>query len=76
MNKSLARKCLLLVNSTEMYSRLQEIISFKIEEHRSNLEKTKDITRINEIQGAIAELRRLQHLREEVIGNAENGSED
>jgi hypothetical protein len=51
------------------------VISDKIEEHRNNLEKTKDVARISELQGAIAELRRLQHLREEVIEGAENGPE-
>jgi hypothetical protein len=75
MNRKLARNTLLLVNDKEMYDRLQAIISSKIEDHRTNLEKTKDMVRVNEIQGAIAELRRFQHLREEVIQGAENGPE-
>ena len=58
-----------------MYEALQAVVDYKIEEHRNNLEKTKDITRINEIQGAISELRRLQHLRDEVIQSAENGAD-
>jgi len=58
-----------------MYEALQTVVDYKIEEHRNNLEKTKDITRINEIQGAISELRRLQHLRDEVIQSAENGAD-
>jgi len=75
MNKKLARQTLLLVNSKDMYEALQTVVDYKIEEHRNNLEKTKDITRINEIQGAISELRRLQHLRDEVIQSAENGAD-
>jgi hypothetical protein len=75
MNRKLARQTLLFVNDTEMYDRFQAIISSKIEDHRTNLEKTKDMVRVNEIQGSIAELRRLQHLREEVIEKAENGPE-
>lgn len=75
MDTKLARKSLLLVNNVEAYNILQELIAVKIEEHRTNLENTKEITRINEIQGAIAELRRLQHLREEVTQEAKNERE-
>lgn len=75
MNRKLARQSLLLVNSKDMYDSLQSVISYKIEEHRNNLEKTKDASRVLEIQGAIAELRRFQHLRNEIIEGAENGSE-
>ena len=65
----------MLVNNVEAYNLLQDLISGRIEELRNNLESTKVITRINEIQGAIAELRRLQHLREEVTQEAKNGRE-
>jgi hypothetical protein len=75
MLKSQARKALIFVNSTEVYSSFLGVVSDKIEDHRNNLEKTKDAGRISEIQGAISELRRLLHLREEVIEGSENGSE-
>jgi Ribonuclease G/E len=75
MNRKLARQCLLLVNSKEMYDCLQNVISHKIEEHRNNLEKTRDAASVLEIQGSIAELRRLQHLRNEVIEGSKNGPE-
>jgi hypothetical protein len=51
--------------------RLQAYAEARIEQHRSNLEKQKDRDRILEIQGAIAELRRLSTLRDEVIKGAE-----
>lgn len=71
MDRDVARFCLLLVNDFENYQRLQAIVEEKIKNHLENLEKTKDTTRIYEIQGAIAELRRWQHLKEEVQGAAQ-----
>jgi len=71
MDRELARFVLLLVNDKENYDRLQKIISAKIENHRNSLETTKSPERISEIQGAIAELRRMQHLKEEVQAAAE-----
>lgn len=71
MNRDLSRLLLLLVNDVENYNRLQALVSQKISNHLENLEKTKETTRIYEIQGAIAELRRWQHLKEEVRAAAE-----
>lgn len=71
MDRDLARFVLLLVNDYEQYTRLQKIVAAKVQKHLENLEKTKDPNRIYEIQGAIAELRRWQHLKEEVQQAAE-----
>ncbi len=75
MDTKLARKSLMLVNNVEAYNLLQDLIAGRIEELRNHLESTKVVTRINEIQGAIAELRRLQHLREEITQEAKNERE-
>jgi hypothetical protein len=71
MDRDLARFVLLLVNDFEHYKRLQKIVEHRIEILRNSLETTKDTDRVHEIQGAIAELRRWQHLREQVIEAAE-----
>lgn len=71
MNRDLARNLLMLVNDKDQMDRMQSYVEYRIEGHRSNLEKTKDRDRILEIQGAIAELRRLSTLRDEVIKGAE-----
>lgn len=71
MDRDLARSLLMLVNDKDQMDRLQAYVAYRIEQHRSNLEKQKDRDRILEIQGAIAELRRLATLRDEVIKGAE-----
>lgn len=71
MDRDLARSLLMLVNDKDQMDRLQTYVAYRIEQHRSNLEKQKDRDRILEIQGAIAELRRLATLRDEVIKGAE-----
>lgn len=71
MDRDLCRLLLLLVNEKDNMDRLQAYAEARIEQHRSNLEKQKDRDRILEIQGAIAELRRLATLRDEVIKGAE-----
>ena len=71
MDKKLARFLLLLVNDKETYDRFKALVQHKIESHLKNLETTKDATRIYEIQGALAELRRMEHIREEIIEAAE-----
>lgn len=67
MEQKLARYLLLLVNDKEMYDRFQALVQHKIERHLKHLETTKDTVRIFEIQGAIAELRRFEHIRAEII---------
>jgi hypothetical protein len=71
MDRDLARFVLLLVNDFEQYKRLQQIVDHRIELLRNSLETSKDPDRIREIQGAIAEMRRWQHLREQVIEAAQ-----
>lgn len=71
MDRDTARYLLLLVNDKEHMDRLQAYAAHRIEQHRNNLEKQKDRDRILEAQGAIAELRRLASLRDEVIKGAE-----
>jgi hypothetical protein len=71
MDRDLARFVLLLVNDFEQYKRLQQIVDHRIEMLRNSLETSKDPDRIREIQGAIAEMRRWQHLREQVIEAAQ-----
>jgi hypothetical protein len=70
MDKELARTILLLVNDVEKYPLLQAYIDNRIETMRSFLENTKDHQKIMEVQGAIAELRRFQTLREQALEGA------
>jgi len=70
MEKELARTILLLVNDVEKYPLLQAYIDNRIETMRSFLENTKDHQKIMEVQGAIAELRRFQTLREQALEGA------
>jgi hypothetical protein len=71
MKRELARYLLLLVNDKEMLDRLQALIDSKIENHRLSLESAKTIERVSELQGAIAELRRLKFVQDEVRAAAE-----
>ena len=66
MTKSLYRFLLLLVNNKEQMQRLQDSAVARVAHHQKLLETTKDHHRILEIQGAIAELRRFETLRDEV----------
>jgi hypothetical protein len=70
MDKELARYLLLLVNEMESYDRLQALIADKIKGHLKNLESTTDTVRIYQIQGAISELRRWEHLKESIRESA------
>jgi len=71
MERELARYLLLLVNEKETYDRLQALIEDKIKGHLKNLETTTDTVRIFQIQGAISELRRWEHLKESIRESAE-----
>lgn len=68
--KQFYRSLLLLVNDKDQMDRVKSYAAQRIEHHRNLLEKTKDRDRILEIQGAIAELRRFETLRDEVIKEA------
>ena len=67
MDRDVARSSLFLVNDSATYESLQKLISHKISIQQTFLETTKDTQKIFEVQGSIAELRRMQHLREEVL---------
>jgi|TARA_B110000908_G_C9989877_1_gene329297 hypothetical protein len=70
MDKITAKEILPLVNNVDQYPLLQSYVSARIETMRQYLENTKDHVKIMEIQGAIAELRRFQTLREQAIEGA------
>ena len=67
MNKIFYRTLLLLVNNKEQMQRLQEYTAARIANYHRLLETTKDHHHILEIQGNIAELKRFETLRDEVI---------
>jgi hypothetical protein len=70
MEKVLAKKILPLVNDVEKYPLVQDYIDNRIETMRNFLENTKDHDKIMEVQGAIAELRRFQTLRDQALEGA------
>ena len=70
MQKEVAKKLMPLATSPELYPILQLYVEDRIETMRGYLENTKEHTKILEIQGAIAELRRFQTLREQAIEGA------
>ena len=67
MDKSIYRALLPLVRDKEQMDRLLNYANARIEIARKQLEITRDHHRMIELQGAVAELRRLETLREEVI---------
>jgi len=71
MDKEFYRAMLMLVNDKKQMDLLLEYTSGKISLLRTQLETTKEHSRILEMQGAIAELRRFKTLRDEVIKGAE-----
>jgi len=73
MEKSLSKVILPLVNDVQSYSVLQMFVQSRINILRGYLENTKDHHKILEIQGAIAELRRFETLREQAIEGAKHG---
>jgi len=70
MEKILAKKILPLVNDVEKYPLLQDYVDNRIETMRNFLENTKEHEKILEVQGAIAELRRFQTLRDQALEGA------
>jgi len=67
MDKDTARAILPLVNDLERYDLLQSYVRARIEVLRGYLENTKELNKVLEIQGSIAELRRFQTLREQAV---------
>lgn len=70
MNKEISKKILPLVNDVDKYPLLQDYIEDRIETMRNFLENTKDHQKVLEVQGAIAELRRFQTLRDQALEGA------
>tara|TARA_R100001460_G_scaffold31623_3_gene62297 strand:+ start:832 stop:1047 length:216 start_codon:yes stop_codon:yes gene_type:complete len=70
MEKALARSIIPLVNDADHYPLLIQYVEARIEVLRTFLENTKEHEKIMEIQGAIAELRRFQTLRDQALEGA------
>jgi len=70
MEKAVARSLLPLVNDSEKYAIIQTYIENRIDTMRSFLENTKDHAKLMEVQGAVAELRRFQTLRDQALEGA------
>jgi|TARA_R110002124_G_C8875426_1_gene508061 hypothetical protein len=60
-----------LVNDKEQYSSLKDYAKARIWYYHGLLETAKDHQRVLQIQGAIAELKRIETLRDEVTKGAE-----
>lgn len=70
MDKKFSRALLPLVNDPDTYSLLQEYVESRIDICRDSLEKITDVEEIRRTQGRISELRRLQHLKDEIQNEA------
>ena len=70
MDKQQYRDLLPLVNDKAIMELLEVYAKARIELRRDQLKTSKDLQRISEIQGALAELRRIKKLRDEVIEGA------
>jgi len=70
MKKEQYRELLPLVNDHDSMTRLALYAEHRLEVLRSYLETQKEPTKIYELQGAIAELRRIATLRDEVQSNS------
>lgn len=73
MNRQDYRDLLPVVNDVDHYQRLQAYATARIEVLRTYLETETDVEKIKRHQGAIAELRRIATLREEVIEKSKDG---
>jgi hypothetical protein len=71
MDKQFYRSILLMVNQKDTFGMLQSYAEARIEILREQLEITKDIGAIREIQGMIGELKRFKTLRDQVVKGAE-----
>ena len=67
MDKQFYQSLLPLVNDKLQFDTLKQYADHRIEFLRNSLETCKDQHRVLEIQGAIAELRRIATLRDEAI---------
>tara|TARA_R110001592_G_scaffold22764_2_gene90171 strand:- start:4050 stop:4265 length:216 start_codon:yes stop_codon:yes gene_type:complete len=71
MDKQFYRSILLMVNQKDTFEMLQNYADARVEILREQLEITKDIGAIREIQGMIGELKRFKTLRDQVNKGAE-----
>ena len=71
IDKKFYRRLLIAVNDPTFMPLMLEYVDERIEVLRSQLETSKDLDRVREIQGSIHELRRFKTLRDEVIKGAE-----
>jgi|TARA_R110001606_G_scaffold42751_2_gene113893 hypothetical protein len=71
MDKQFFKGILPLVNDRDQYNSLKDYAKARIAHYHSLLETTKEHQRVLEIQGAIAELKRIDTLRDEAIKGAE-----
>ena len=71
MDKQFFKGILPLVNDRDQYNSLKDYAKARITHYHSLLETTKEHQRVLEIQGAIAELKRIDTLRDEAIKGAE-----
>ena len=71
MDKQFIRSLLPLVNDKTSMDLLQTYADARISQHLNQMSMEKDMERVKRIQGAVAELRRISTLRDEIIKGAE-----
>lgn len=69
MNKPYLNKLKPLVNSNAQWAAFEEMIESYIEQQRKKLEQVADLPDMYKAQGAIAMLRKLKYLKDEVNAN-------
>jgi hypothetical protein len=67
MDKQFIRSLLPLVNDKTSMDLLQTYADARISQHLNQMSMEKDMERVKRIQGAVAELRRISTLRDEII---------
>ena len=70
MDKQFIRSLLPLVNDNTSMSLLQTYADARISQHLNQMSMETDMERVKRIQGAVAELRRITTLRDEIITGA------
>ena len=70
MDKQFIRSLLPLVNDKASMDLLQTYADARISQHLTQMSMETDMERVKRIQGAVAELRRISTLRDEIITGA------
>ena len=70
MDKQFIRSLLPLVNDKTSMNLLQTYADARISQHLTQMSMETDMERVKRIQGAVAELRRISTLRDEIITGA------